>query len=65
MCWSGEGHTFVSYLKVAGQEFFFYQNVREGPTLSFGKNAKIPRLSPPLPSQEKNVPSLNLIKKVL
>ena len=41
-----EGHTFVSHLKVGGSGVF--QSKHEGgPTLSFGKNTKIPQPSPP------------------
>ena len=58
MAWSipcgwGEGHTFVSHLKVGGQKLF-NQNVREGQLFLLKKIPKF--LTPPPP--RKNVPSL-------
>ena len=51
------GHTFVSHLKVGGQEFF-NQNVREGQHFLLEKIPKFP--SPPPP--KKIVPSLRAEK---
>ena len=49
-----EGHTFVSHLKVGGQEFF-NQNMREGQHFLL---EKIPKFPSPPPPPRTNVPSL-------
>ena len=57
MWYWGEGHTFVSHLKVGGQQFF-NQNMREGQHFLLEKKPKFPSPPPP-PKKKRTFPKYN------